>query len=83
MHFAHLCSNLLTLNIDISISVLKDLIDRIHDTLLLLKRLQTKKLGFQFRKQVEVKGGQVRGNMGHGEKFKRRSLLQQPSQLGM
>jgi hypothetical protein len=53
MHFAHLC-----FKIELSILVLKELIDRHYDTFIASKTFTTK-LGFQL-KQVEVKMGEVR-----------------------
>jgi hypothetical protein len=58
--------------IELSILVLKELIDRLHDTFIASKT-STTKLGFQFRKQVEVKGDPGRRIWGMGK----------PSQLGM
>jgi hypothetical protein len=48
-----------TFKIELSILVLEELIYRLHYTYIASKT-STTKLGFQFRKQVEVRGGQVR-----------------------
>jgi hypothetical protein len=49
--------------------VLKELIDRLHDNFIASKT-STTKLGFQFWKQVEVRGGQVWRIWGMGKNFK-------------
>jgi hypothetical protein len=59
MHFAHMCSNLFNL----SILVLKELNDRLHD-IFIASKTSTTKLGFQFQKQVEVSRGREYGGWG-------------------
>jgi hypothetical protein len=87
MHINALCSPVFQLvlpfKIELSISVLKELIDRLNGTFI-ASRMSTTKLGFQFRKQVEVRGGEFVNSaekMGDGEEFKSRSQSQHPSQL--
>jgi hypothetical protein len=56
-------------NIELSILVLKELIDRLHDTFIASKT-STTKLGFQFRKEIEVRRGQVQRIWGMEKNFK-------------
>jgi hypothetical protein len=71
----------LTLPIELSILVLKELIGCFLETFIASKT-STTKLGFLFRKQTEVGGGQDSRIWGW-EEFQSRSQLHQPSQLGM